>query len=684
MRAATSGRPDTVLLGPAYPGQERESFGALSRKTRAPALETGFFFDLTHGPIFLMSYKDLLQNRKFRRLLAALAIVAPLELLSLFALHMPLWVQIPLLTALAFFFGRGLLLSGVRSLLRLDFSNMNLLMTIAIGGALYLGHWEEAGVIIVLFALGETLEDFGITKSQAALEDLVEKAPKTARVKGKEGKVPVEAVEAGEIVIVKPGDQIPLDGEVSEGNSLVDEAAITGEPLPRSKYPGDPVFAGTINGSGYLEIRVTRQARDTTLSKIIQLTYQSAERKSHSQRFIEKFARYYTPSVVAASFLLVLIPAGFLGKPFAPWFTQALTLLIISCPCALVISTPVTIFSAIGNATQRGVLIKGGRFIEEMGRLKAIAFDKTRTLTRGEPAVSDVFTFDDLSPKEVLACAAGIEAFSEHPIARSILDRAEAENIEPHPFENFEAISGKGLKGECMVCFDSHQCLGNIRFVSEEHHAGEEVIKRVQELERQGKTAIVISDHKRVKGVIGVTDAIRPESKPVIENLLSLGIIPLILTGDNGSSARFVASQLGIERVSAELLPHQKVEELARLLQEYQHVAMVGDGVNDAPALASASVGIAMGAIGSDVAIENADIALMNDNLQIVPYLVKLGRKVVAKIRFNTISAVLIKFLFLSLALTGMSSLVLAIFADVGVTVLVVLNSLQLYGYKES
>jgi Zn2+/Cd2+-exporting ATPase len=629
-----------------------------------------------------MRYKDLLQNRNFRWLLAALAIVAPLEVLSLFGLHLPLWAQIPLLTALAFVFGRGLLLSGVRSLFRMDFSNMNLLMTIAIAGAMYLGHWEEAGVIIVLFALGETLEDFGITKSQAALQELVEKAPKTAQLKGKEGKVPVETVQVGEIVAVKPGDQIPLDGVVTEGNSLVDEAAITGEPLPRSKYPGDPVFAGTINGSGYLEIRVTRQARDTTLSKIIQLTYQSAERKSHSQRFIEKFARYYTPSVVAASFLLVLIPVVLLGKPFDPWFIQALTLLIISCPCALVISTPVTIFSAIGNATQRGVLIKGGRFIEEMGRLKAIAFDKTRTLTRGEPAVSDVFTFDNLSPKDVLACAAGIEAFSEHPIARSILDQAEAENVEPHPFENFEAVSGKGLKGECMICFDSHQCLGNIRFVSEEHHTGEEVLKKVEELERQGKTAIVISDHQRVKGIIGVTDEIRPESKPVIDGLRLLEVTPVILTGDNRSSARFVGSQLGIERVSAELLPHQKVEELTRLLQEYQHVAMVGDGVNDAPALASASVGIAMGAIGSDVAIENADIALMNDNLAILPYLVKLGRRTVAKIRFNTVSAVLIKFLFLILALVGMSSLVLAIFADVGVTVLVVLNGLQLYGYK--
>jgi Cd2+/Zn2+-exporting ATPase len=298
--------------------------------------------------------------------------------------------------------------------------------------------------------------------------------------------------------------------------------------------------------------------------------------------------------------------------------------------------------------------------------------------------VSDIHTFDDLSPEEVLACAAGIETFSEHPIAKSILSRAEAESIQPHPFENFQAISGKGLKGECLVCFDSHQCLGNIRFVTEEHHAQEDVVKKVEELERQGKTAIVISDHQRVKGVIGVSDEIRPESKSVVESLRSLGITPVILTGDNRSAAEFVAAQLGIEMVKAQLLPEQKVEELARLIRENQHVAMVGDGVNDAPALASASVGIAMAAIGSDVAIENADIALMNDNLIMVPYLVKLGRKTVGKIRFNTISAVLIKFIFLSLALGGMSSLVLAIFADVGVTVLVVLNGLRLYRFRES
>jgi Cd2+/Zn2+-exporting ATPase len=631
-----------------------------------------------------MSEQKLSQNRNFRWLVAGLALVAPLEVLSIFDLRVALWAQIPLIALLALLFGRNLLLSGLRSLIRLDFSNMNLLMTIALGGAVYLGHYEEAGVIIVLFAMGEMLEDFGVTKSQEALQELVEKTPKTAQVKGKEEKVPVETVEVGETVIVKPGDQIPLDGEVATGNSLVDETAITGEPLPRSKYPGDLVFAGSINGSGYMEITATKKSRDTTLSKIIQLTYQSAERKSHSQRFIEKFARYYTPSVVLASLLLFLIPVGLLGKPFEPWFIQALTLLIISCPCALVVSTPVAIFSAIGNATQRGALIKGGRFIEEMGRVKVIAFDKTRTLTKGEPTVSDVFTFDNLPLEEVLGCAAGMESFSEHPIAKSILAKAEEERIQPHPFEKFEAISGKGLKGECMVCFNSHQCLGNIRFVTEEHHAREDVVKKVEELERQGKTAIVISDHQRVKGVIGVSDEIRPESNPVIESLRSLGITPVILTGDNPSAAKYVAFQLGIEKVRSQLLPDQKVEELAQLIRENQHVAMVGDGVNDAPALASASVGIAMGAIGSDVAIENADIALMNDNISLVPYLVKLGRRTIATIRFNTISAVLIKFLFLALALGGMSSLVLAIFADVGVTVLVVLNGLRLYGFRET
>ncbi|MEW6418704.1 MAG: cation-translocating P-type ATPase [Nitrospirota bacterium] len=565
---------------------------------------------------------------------------------------------------------------------KLDFSDINLLMTIAVFGAAYLQQFEEAVIIVVLFSLGETLEEFGMERSQKALKSLVEKTPKSAQVKGKEEKTPVEHIETGEVVIVKPGDHIPLDGIVIEGSSLVDESTITGEPLPVNKYTGDPVYAGTVNAQGYLEIKVTKQAKDTTLAKIIELTYQSAEKKSVSQKFIEKFARFYTPSVVFTSFLLVIIPVLFMGRSFDMWFRQALTLLIISCPCALVISTPVAVFSTVGNATRRGVIVKGGRFLEEMGKIKAIAFDKTRTLTKGEPVVSDIIPLNGFTSEEMLSCVAGIEAFSEHPIARSILSKAEESGVEPHRFSNFHSIPGKGLRGECTVCFDKHHCVGNLKFVTEEHSAEDQVLKRVEEFENQGKTAIVTSDNKRVKGIIGVTDEIRKESKTMVESLLKFNITPIILTGDNKSSAEFVAKKLGIKNVKAELLPAEKVDEISKLIQRFQHVAMVGDGVNDAPALATASVGIVMGAIGSDVAIENADVALMNDNLNLVPYLIELGKKCSQKIRFNIAYAVSIKFLFLFLAVVGLSNLALAIFADVGVTVLVILNSLRLYSYR--
>ncbi len=555
-------------------------------------------------------------------------------------------------------------------------------MTIAVFGAVYLQQFEEAVIIVVLFALGETLEEFGIERSQTALKNLVEKIPKSAQIKRIEGKVPIESIKIWEVIIVKPGDQIPLDGEVIEGNSLVDEAAITGEPLPRSKYIGDIVYAGTINGQGYLEVKVTKEAKDTTLAKIIELTYKSSEKKSVSQKFIEKFARVYTPSIALISLLLIVIPVVFMGKSFHVWFAQALTLLIISCPCALVISTPVAIFSAIGNATGKGVVVKGGRFLEEMGKVKAIAFDKTRTLTRGKPIVSDIVPFNGFTEEDVGACVAGIETFSEHPIAKSIVTKADEIGIEPHRYENFRSVPGKGLRGECTVCFDRHHCVGNIRFVTEEHDVAEEVLKKVEEFENQGKTAVVTSDHKRVNGIIALTDEIRKESGTMVEDLLKLHIIPIILTGDNRSSAEFVAEKLNIELVKADLLPEAKVEELSTLIREHKHVAMVGDGVNDAPSLATASVGIAMGAIGSDVAIENADIALMNDNLNLIPYLIRLGKECVKKIRLNTISAILVKFVFLSLAVAGFSNLALAIFADVGVIVIVILNSLRLYSYK--
>ncbi|MBI4744527.1 MAG: cadmium-translocating P-type ATPase [Actinobacteria bacterium] len=626
--------------------------------------------------------KELFENNKFRWLIVTLAVVSFIEILSFLSIRFPVWAKLPLFLVIIAIFGRKVFISGIKSLSKLDFSNINLLMSIAIFGAIYLRQLEEAVVIVVLFALGNTLEEFGIKRSKSALKELIDNAPKLAQIKGSEVKVPIEEIKIGEIVVIRPGDQIPLDGKVISGDSLVDESTITGESLPKNKTVGDFVYAGTLNGQGYLEAKVEKETKDTTLSQIIDLTFKAAEKKSLSQKFIEKFARIYTPSVIVVSVLLVLVPVLFLGKPFNLWFVQALTLLIIACPCALVISTPISVFSAIGNASRKGFLIKGGRFIEEMGKIKAIALDKTRTLTVGRPVVSEIIPFGGFSKEEVLACAAGLEVFSEHPIAVSILKKAEEEKLDLHKFTSFQAVPGKGLKGKCAICFDKHHFMGNIKFVAEEHRIEEQVLEKIEELEKQGKTAIIIGDGEKIKGVIGVTDEIREKSESFIKDLKDLNIAPVILTGDNKSSAMFVAQKLKISAVKSELLPHEKVDELSKLIKRYRYVGMVGDGVNDAPSLAAASVGIVMGAVGSDVAIENADIALMSDNLQMISYLIRLGRKTVKKIKFNVVFAIGVKFLFLILAVAGWSNLALAIFADVGVTILVVLNSLRLYSYK--
>jgi len=628
--------------------------------------------------------KELIKNIKFRWLLAALIIIIPFLVLSYFSIHASLWIELPIFLIIIVIFGRKVFLSAFRSLIKFRLSNINLLMTIAVIGAIYLRQFEEAAIIIILFALADNLEEFGIARSQKELKKLIDSTPKTALVKGKEKEVPIEDIEIGQTVIIKPGDIIPMDGIVIFGNSLVDESTITGEPLPRNKYLNDAVYAGTINGSGYLEVKVTKKAKDNTLSKIIDLTYKSSEKKTTSQKFIEKFAKIYTPVVILAAILLVIIPVVLLKKPFNYWFTQALTLLIISCPCALVISTPVTIFSAVGNATKKGALIKGGIFLEEMGKIKAIAFDKTKTLTKGEPIVSDIIPLNGFTESEILACAAGLEAFSEHPIAKSIVKKAKEIGVTSHIFKDFQSVTGKGLTGECSICIDKKHFLGNINFINEKQDIGNDefILKKINELEKQGKTAIVMSDDKRIKGIIAITDEIRKESKPLISSLSELNVITIILTGDNEASAKFIASNLGIEKVKAELLPEDKVSELTKIMEQYKYVAMAGDGVNDAPALATASVGIAMGATGSDVAIENSDIALLNDNLNLLPYLIKLGKKAVGIIRFNIILAITIKFLFLILAALGLSNLSLAIFADVGITILVIINGLRLFSYK--
>ncbi len=619
-------------------------------------------------------------DAKFRWLILSVAVVAIFEFLSLSGWHLPPLIGAPFFAAIIIAVGWRTILNGLKALAKLNFKSINLLMVIAVAGAFYLGQYEEAAVVIVLFALGERLEEFGIQTSKSALQALVDRTPKTAMVKVEGGNKEATLAEIviGDILIIRPSDMIALDAEVTSGSSSVDESTITGEPLPKDKHLGDVVFAGTLNMQGYLEARVTKLSTDTTLAKIINTTFAATKTKAETQKFIENFSAYYTPTIIVIALLLAVVPTLFFDKPFEPWMREALTLLVIACPCALVISTPISIYAAIGNASARGALIKGGKYIEAIGQVRAIAMDKTRTLTYGRPKVTDVIPFGESTREHLLACAAGIEGYSEHPLAQSIVEAARAENLTPHDAKNFEAVLGKGVKADCVVCYDKHHCIGKLPFITEEHHVRDEIVARVEALQLEGKTSIVISNDHEVEGIIAVTDELKPESRDVVAELARLGIVTVMLTGDNRAPAQAVAAQVGIREIKAEMLPEDKADAIRELTQRYGTVAMVGDGVNDAPALALSSVGIAMGAVGSDTAIEAASIAILNDRLEIIPFLVVLGRQTISTIKLNTALAVATKLLFVGLALAGISSLALAIFADVGVTVLVILNSLRL------
>ena len=629
----------------------------------------------------------LWNDRKFRWLAASVAVVAVFEFLSLAGVSLPDRIAAPLFALIILVIGYRTLWHGLQALARLNFKSINLLMTIAVAGAFYLGEYEEAAIVVVLFTLGERLEAFGIQRSKSALQTLVERTPKQATVKDVNGgttQKPVEEIAVGDMLVIKPSDMIALDGEVISGVSSVDESPITGEPLPKDKHAGDMVFAGTLNMQGYMEARVTRATKDTTLARIIDITFAATKTKAETQKFIERFSKFYTPAIMVIALLLVVVPTLVFGAQFEPWFREALTLLVIACPCALVISTPVSIYAAIGNASSRGALVKGGKYIEAIGQVKAVAMDKTRTLTYGKPKVTDVLPFGDSTREHLLACAAGIETYSEHPLAHSIVQAAQAENLTLHRAENFEAVLGKGARAECVVCYDRAHTIGKLPFIRESLDVGAEIVDRVDALQREGKTSIVVSTDKEVEGIIALTDEIKPESKQAVAELRELGVETVMLTGDNRAPAEAVAKEVGIREVHAEMLPEDKAAAIRELTLKYSTVAMVGDGVNDAPALALSSVGVAMGAAGSDTAIEAASIAILNDRLELIPYLIRLGRRTIRTIKINTALAVLTKLVFVILAITGVSSLALAIFADVGVTVLVILNSLRLLRFEQA
>ncbi len=572
---------------------------------------------------------------------------------------------------------------AVRGLTKQKFLNIDFLVIVAAMGAIYINQLAEASAVIFFFSLAEAFERFGVERSRKALETLVEKSPQSAILKNGK-KVSVDKVKVGEIVLIRPGDLIPLDGLVIEGVSSVDEAAITGEPIPKDKRKGSTVFAGTLNRQGYLEIEVTKESKNSTFSKIIQLVEKAQKSRAPAQEFIDTFAKYYTPIVVGSAILITAIPTIFFGGIFTEWLYRALVLLVIACPCALVISTPVSIASAIGGASKRGVLIKGGKYLEALSKIKVVAFDKTRTLTLGEPYISDIVTFNGFSEEEVLADAAGIEKFSSHPLAKSILDFAQAQGVTPHIMKKYEDIAGKGGRATCLVCDDLEHCVGNLKLIAAHSISTKEIVEKTEKFEKEGKTVVLVSEGNKVMGALAIADKIRDDAPGVITNLKTLGIQSVMLTGDNQHTANFVAKRLGIQKTYASLLPDEKVERINQLKNEYGTVVMVGDGVNDAPSLATSTVGIAMGANGSDVAVETADVALMNDNLLNVASVLKLGKKTVTTIKYNIAASLSIKAIFLVLALFGFAHLEFAIGADSGIAILVILNSLRLFHFENT
>ena len=582
--------------------------------------------------------------------------------------------------------------SGLNTLWINRVFNINLLMTIAAVGAIVIGQYLESATVIVLFAIGESLEGYTSDRARGSLRSLLDLAPAQAiRLRGsRQESVPVAALEVNDVILVRAGEHIPMDGEVSQGRSAVNQAPITGESMPVDKAPGDAVYAGTVNGSGTLEIRVTHLAVDNTLNRIIHLVEQAQAQRAPSQRLVDRFAQYYTPGVVVLALLVATLPPLLFNAPFFDtaaghgWFYRALSMLVIACPCALVISTPVTVISAITAAARRGVLIKGGAYLEALSDVKAVAFDKTGTLTSGQPTVTHLRSVD-CDPAEIngcehcddlLALAAALEKRSSHPLAQAVL-RAAADHAVLDQYEaarEVEALAGRGVQGQIgsqTVTIGSHSL-----FDAEYPHDSE-LCDWVDSAESEGETVMLLSVGQRVRGFITVADQARPNSAAVVQQLKALGLSTIMLTGDNERAARAIGEQVGVSDVRANLLPQDKLAALESLLKTHERVAMVGDGINDTPALAAATVGIAMGGAGSAQALETADIALMADDLTQLPYAVQLSRFARDLIKQNVGLSLGLKAVFLLLALGGLTSLWAAVFADVGMALIVTLNGMR-------
>ena len=555
--------------------------------------------------------------------------------------------------------------------------NINALMSIAVTGAIMIGHWSEAAMVMVLFTLAELIEARSLDRARNAIAGLMSLAPDTATVQQADGswqEIAAANVAVGSMVRVKPGERIGLDGEIVRGSSTVDQAPITGESLPVEKSRGDAVFAGTINQAGSLEYRVTAAASHSTLARIIHAVEEAQGVKAPTQRFVDRFAQIYTPAVLAIAALIAVVPPLFLNGAWGEWVYKALVLLVIACPCALVISTPVSIVSGLAAAARKGILVKGGVYLEQGRKLKWLALDKTGTLTHGKPVQTDFAVLGNRLPENGQVLASSLAARSDHPVSQAIARAAAEQGITTQTVHEFTALAGRGVQGEIDGV---HYVLGNHRLIHERGLCSAELENRLAALEREGKTVVLLADEVQVLALFAVADTVKESSREAIAQLHQLGINTVMLSGDNPHTAAAIAAQVGIDRAYGDQLPQDKLAAVEKLAAEGA-VGMVGDGINDAPALARADIGFAMGAMGTDTAIETADVALMDDDLRKIPAFVRLSQATHAVLVQNIVLALAIKAVFLALTIAGLGTMWMAVFADVGASLLVVGNGLRL------
>lgn len=596
-----------------------------------------------------------------------------------------------ILFAIATLVGGSLIFPKALRALKKFHLDMNVLMTIAVVGAFAINEYSEAASVVFLFALAELLEALSVSRARQAIREVLKIAPKDAlkiNSTGGQEKVDVSTLKIGDLILVRPGDNIPIDGKITEGQSSVNQASLTGESRAVDKKPGDEVWAGTINESGLLKVSVEKEFQDTKVSKIISLIEEAQNQKAPSQRFVDRFAEIYTPAILILAILVALIPPLFFGGIWDVWIYKSLVLLVIGCPCALVIATPVSVVSGLTSLARAGVLVKGGIHLEELGKIKAVALDKTGTITNGTPSVTELKLFGTLPEEEVIKLTAGLESVSTHPLALAILRYAGAKKITHGQPTDYRIITGKGAEGT----LDGHKYfVGNHALAHELGLCTDEIEKYLDTVENRSMSVIVLghAPHDGCKGeilgVFALADTLRPKVEEAIKNLHRAGVeLVVMLSGDNQKTVDAVAKQVGIDYAKGALLPDDKVNEIKSLVAKYKHVGMVGDGVNDAPALAHASLGLAMGIAGSDTAIETADVALMKDDLFELPKAILHGKRVLGIIRFNIYFAISIKIVFFVLTFMNLTTLWIAVASDMGASLLVIFNALRLLKREET